>query len=85
MGHWKSRSVWFLLLTSSFCQRISFSPSTDKLLGDWHVNRGRCTELFSEFPRFELGWRWRCRRDRDSEGDGDSRGDGDAEGNGDGE
>jgi hypothetical protein len=66
MGHWRSTLVWFLIFPSSFCRRISagpqFPPITDKILGDW-LAIDKANQLFFALPRFELAWKWRCRRD----------------------
>ncbi len=56
-----------------FCFRHA-STCTDKLLGDFHIG-----EVFGALPCFELGRRWRFRRDRDGEGDGYGERDGDGE------
>ncbi len=41
--------------------------------------------MFGALPRFELGRRWRFKRDIGGEGDGDGDGDGEGERNGEGE
>jgi hypothetical protein len=38
LGHRRSMFVDLLILLSSFLQRLSFSPGTDKLLGDFPIN-----------------------------------------------
>jgi hypothetical protein len=41
-----------LILLTSFCGRtvFPFPPSTDKLLGDWHVNRQGAPNFSVRFP-----------------------------------
>ncbi len=72
----------FLLNRPLFFNVFPFPLSTDKLLGDFRVNRRCAPNCSVRFPCFEVGGRWRCRGDRcgDCEGDGDGeeiRGDGD--------
>ena len=38
-GPWRSMSVCFLILLSSFLQRIPVSVFKDQLIGDWYENR----------------------------------------------
>jgi hypothetical protein len=80
-GQWRSRLVWFLILLSSFCRRISFSANR-QIIRQLACQQARRTEPFGALPCFELGWRWRCRRGIESEGEGDGGGDGDGEGEG---
>jgi hypothetical protein len=83
VGHTGDRG-WFGF--NLFCRRLSvdlfpFLSSTD--IGDWHVNRQGAPNRSVRFPDFEIGLRWRYRRDRDGEGDEGRRrylkGDGDIE------
>jgi hypothetical protein len=63
--------VLFLFCHRLFSDVFLFPSSTNNLLDNWHVNR---QGAFGARPHFELGCRWRFKRDRDGERDGDGDG-----------
>ncbi len=76
LGCRRSRFIYLFNLAVVFSSPdvFPFPPRTDKLLGDFHVNR-RCASNCL----VHLGRRWRCRGDDEGEGEGDGEEEGDSE------